>query len=98
MKPAETLRAGRAYCPIAPTKDHTMLRTLFSVGLMAMVGMFLMKFAFGIFGGFIALMLWLFWIAIKILIVGAIVYFVIRIISPSTARRMTDSFDGPPAT
>ena len=48
-----------------------MLRTLFSVGLMAMVGMFLMKFAFGLFGGFIALMLWLFWIGIKILMVGA---------------------------
>jgi uncharacterized BrkB/YihY/UPF0761 family membrane protein len=71
-----------------------MLRTLFSVGLMAMVGMFLMKFVFGLFGGFIALMLWLFWIAIKILIVGAIVYFVIRVISPSTARRMADSVNG----
>ena len=75
-----------------------MLRTLFSVGLMAMVGMFLMKFAFGIFGGFIALMLWLFWIAIKILIVGCIVYFVIKLISPDTARKMTDSFSGPSAS
>ena len=72
-----------------------MLRTLFSVGLMSMVGLFLMKFAFGLFGGFVALMLWLFWIAIKILIVGAIVYFVIRLFSPSTAQRMTDSFSGP---
>ena len=71
-----------------------MLRTLFSVGLMAMVGLFLMKFAFGLFGGFIALMLWLFWIAIKILIVGALVYLVIRIVSPSTAKRMTDSVSG----
>ena len=75
-----------------------MMRTLFSVGLMSMVGLFLMKFVFGIFGGFIALMLWLFWIAIKILIVGALVYFVVRIISPSTARRMTDSFSGPSAS
>ena len=75
-----------------------MMRTLFSVGLMSMVGLFLMKFVFGIFGGFIALMLWLFWIAIKILIVGAFVYFVVRIISPSTARRMTDSFSGPSAS
>ena len=75
-----------------------MMRTLFSVGLMAMVGMFLMKFVFGLFGGFLALMVWLLWIAIRILIVGAIVYFVIRLISPSTARRMTDSFSGPPAS
>lgn len=72
-----------------------MLRTLFSVGLMAMVGLFLMKFFFGLFGGFVALMFFLLGIALKILIVGAIVYFVIRLISPSTARRMTDSFSGP---
>ena len=74
-----------------------MLRTLFSVGLMAMVGMFLMKFVFGLFGGFIALMLWLLWIALRILIVGAIVYFVIKLISPDTAWKMTDSFSGPSA-
>jgi len=72
-----------------------MLRTLFSVGLMAMVGMFLMKFAFGLFGGFIGLMIWLAFLALKILLVGAIVYFVIRLISPSTAQRMTDSLTGP---
>jgi hypothetical protein len=72
-----------------------MLRTLFSIGMMAMVGLFLMKFAFGLFGGFFAILLWLFFIALKILIVGAIVYFVIRLVSPGTARRMTDSFSGP---
>lgn len=71
-----------------------MLRTLFSVGLMTMVGVFLLKFVFGLFGGFVVLMLWLLGIALKILIVGAIIYFVVRIISPSTARRMTDSFSG----
>ena len=67
-----------------------MLRTLFSVGLMAMVGLFLMKVVFGLFAGFVALMLWLLVIAVKILVVGALVYFVVRIVSPSTARRMTD--------
>ncbi len=69
-----------------------MLRTLFSVGLMAMVGVFLMKFVFGLFGGFVVLMLWLLGLALKILIIGACVYFVIRLLSPSTAKRMTDSF------
>ena len=43
-----------------------MLRTLFSVGLMAMVGLFLMKVVFGLFAGFVALMLWLLVIAVKI--------------------------------
>jgi hypothetical protein len=75
-----------------------MLRTLFSVGLMAMAGVFLLKFVFGLFGGFVVLMLWLLGLALKILLIGACIYFVIRIISPSTARRMTDSFTGPPAS
>lgn len=72
-----------------------MFRTLFSVGLMAMAGLFLMKVFFGLFGGFVALMFFLLGWALKILIIGAVVYFVIRIVSPGTARRMTDSFSGP---
>ncbi|MEA3246328.1 MAG: hypothetical protein U9Q74_09255 [Gemmatimonadota bacterium] len=75
-----------------------MLRTLFKVGLMAMVGVFLLKFAFGLFGAFVGLMIWLLWLALKILLVGAVVYFIIRIVSPSTARRMTDAFNGPSAS
>jgi uncharacterized BrkB/YihY/UPF0761 family membrane protein len=71
-----------------------MLRTLFSVGLMTMVGIFLLKFAFGLFGGLVALLIWLAVLALKILLVGAAIYFIIRLISPSTARRMTDSFSG----
>ena len=68
-----------------------MLRTLFSVGLMAMVGIVAMKLVFGLFGGFIALMLTLLFLALKILIIGACVYFVIRLISPSTAKKINDS-------
>ena len=71
-----------------------MLRTLFSVGLMTMVGIFLLKFAFGLFGGLVALLVWLAFLALKILLVGAVIYFIIRLISPSTARRMTDSVSG----
>jgi hypothetical protein len=80
---------------LAPTEDHPMLRTLFSVGMMAMVGLFLMKFVFGIFGGLVALVVVLAWWAIKILLIGACIYFVIRLLSPSTAQRMTDSFSKP---
>ena len=72
-----------------------MLKTLFSVGLMTMVGMFLLKFAFGLFGGLVGIFIWLAWIALKILLIGAAIYFVIRLISPSTARRMTDSVNTP---
>ncbi|GDX86327.1 hypothetical protein LBMAG44_02400 [Gemmatimonadota bacterium] len=75
-----------------------MLRTLFLVGLMAMGGVFLLQVAFGLFGWFVALMLWLLGLALEIPIVGACVYFVIRIVSPSTAKRITDSFSGSPGS
>lgn len=75
-----------------------MLKTLFSVGLMTMVGVFLLKFAFGLFAGLLGIFVWLLFLALKILLVGAVIYFIIRLISPSTARRMTDSFNGPSAS
>jgi uncharacterized BrkB/YihY/UPF0761 family membrane protein len=73
-----------------------MLKTLFSVGLMTMVGVFVLKFAFGLFGVALGIFMWLFWLALKILIVGAVIYFLIRLISPNTARRMTDSVNSTP--
>ena len=72
-----------------------MLKTLFSVGIMTMVGMFLLKFAFGLFGGVIGIFVWLAWLALKILLIGAVIYFLVRLISPNTARRMTDSVNTP---
>ncbi len=71
-----------------------MLKTLFSIGLATMAGVVLLKFVFGLFGGFVMLMFWLLGIALKILLVGAAIYFIVRIISPDTARKMTDSFSG----
>ena len=67
-----------------------MLRTVFSIGLVAIVGLFVLKLAFGIFGAFFALLLMLLWWAVKIAIIGALIYLVIRIVSPDTARRMKE--------
>jgi uncharacterized BrkB/YihY/UPF0761 family membrane protein len=71
-----------------------MFRTIFSVGVLAILGLFALKFFFGIFGWLVALLLWLFFIALKIAIVGAIIYFIIRIVSPDTARRLREKFNG----
>jgi uncharacterized BrkB/YihY/UPF0761 family membrane protein len=70
-----------------------MLRTIFSVGILAILGLFALKFVFGIFGWLVALLLWLFFLALKIAIVGAIIYFIIRIVSPETARRLREKFN-----
>lgn len=71
-----------------------MLRTIFSVGVLAILGLIALKFVFGIFGWLVGLMLWLFFLALKIAIVGALIYLVIRIVSPDTARRLREKFNG----
>ena len=75
-----------------------MLRTLFSVGLMAIVGLFVLKFAFGILGGVLAIFIALAFLAVKILLVGAVGYIVLRIVAPGTARRLRDRFSGAPTS
>lgn len=75
-----------------------MLRTLFSVGLMAILGLIVLKFAFGILGGVLAIFIGLAFLAVKILLVGAVAYVVLRIVAPSTARRLRARFSGTPTT
>ncbi|MEI6813478.1 MAG: hypothetical protein WCL36_04780 [bacterium] len=69
-----------------------MLRTLFTVGIMAVVGLFVLQLAFGLFGVVLGLFFSIVGIALRLLVVGAIVYFVIRIVSPSTARELRERF------
>lgn len=71
-----------------------MLRTLFTVGVMALLGLFALKFLFGvaIFG--LGLFFVLAAVAIKILLIGGCVYLVIRVVSPGTAKQLRDKFSG----
>ena len=72
--------------------EDPMLRTIFGIGILALVGLFLLKVFFGLFG-FLFAMLWvLLWWAIRIAIVGAIVYFVLRLFMPETARKIEEQF------
>lgn len=71
-----------------------MFRTIFSVGILAILGLFALKFVFGIFGWLVALLLWLFFVALKIALVGAVIYLIIRVVSPETARRLREKFNG----
>jgi hypothetical protein len=71
-----------------------MLRTIFTIGLFALLGLFALKLVFGIMGPLFALFLWLLVMAIKVAIVGALIYLVIRLASPDTARRMRERWSG----
>jgi len=61
-----------------------MLRTIFAVGLMAILGLIALKFIFGIFGFLFAVLFVLLVLAIKIAVIGFLVYLVIRVLSPET--------------
>ncbi len=71
-----------------------MLRTIFMIGLFALAGMFVLRLFFGVFGGLLGLLVFLFFLAINIAIVGLIIYLVIRLFSPETARRMRERWSG----
>jgi hypothetical protein len=71
-----------------------MLRTIFMIGLFALAGLFVLKLAFGLFGVLFAVLLGLLFLALKIAIVGVVVYLLIRIFSPSTARKLRERWSG----
>jgi hypothetical protein len=91
MKPArEGARSGDS----TVMETHNMFRTIFAIGIMALLGLFALKFIFGVFGGLIALLFILLRLAIKVAIIGLLVYLVIRIVSPDTARNLRDRWSG----
>jgi hypothetical protein len=71
-----------------------MLRTIFTIGLFALLGLFALKLVFGIMGPLFGLFLWLLVMAVKVAIIGALIYLVIRLASPDTARRMRERWSG----
>lgn len=71
-----------------------MLRTILSIGLFAVLGLVALKFVFGIFGALLGIFIWLFFLALKIALVGLVIYFIIRIVSPDTARRLRERWSG----
>jgi hypothetical protein len=75
-----------------------MFRTIFMIGLFAIAGLFVLKLAFGLFGVLFAILLGLLGLAIKIAIVGVIVYLLIRIFSPATARKLRERWSGTAAS
>ena len=71
-----------------------MLRAIFMIGLFAMLGLFAVGMVFKLFGGIVGLTFWLVALALKVVIVGGLLYFGIRVLSPSTAARIRDKFAG----
>ncbi|MBX3133854.1 MAG: hypothetical protein KF689_10775 [Gemmatimonadaceae bacterium] len=71
-----------------------MLRTIFTIGILALVGLFALKLFFGILGGLFSILFGLIALAIPVLILGCIIYVVLLIFAPETARGMKEKFGG----
>ncbi len=71
-----------------------MLRTIFMIGLLAFVGLFALKLVFGILSGLFGLFFGLLALAIPVAILGALIYVVLLIFAPDTARGMKEKFGG----
>lgn len=69
-----------------------MLRTLLGVGLIAMAGIFALKIVFGLLGPLVALLIWLIGLALKLSLAGLVLYFILRVVSPTNADKLRDTF------
>ncbi len=72
-----------------------MLRTIFMIGLFALIGLLALKLVFNILGPLFAILLWALFLAVKIAFVGFVIYMIVRLVSPDTARRWKEKFSGP---
>ena len=70
------------------------MRTFATVAVVALVGWIAFKIVFGVAGGIVGILLSLAWLLLKILLVVGIVYWVLSVFSPETARKMKDAFKG----
>jgi hypothetical protein len=71
-----------------------MLKTIFTIGFLALLGLFALKLVFGILGGLFNIFFALLGLAIPVLIIGAIIYVALLVFAPETARGMKEKFGG----
>ena len=71
-----------------------MLRTIFMIGLIAFAGLFVLKLFFGILGGVFGILFLLLRLAIPIAIMGGLIYLVLRVFAPDTAKDLRGKFGG----
>jgi hypothetical protein len=71
-----------------------MLRTIITIGVMALVGLVALKVIFGLMGPLVLLLMVVLGLAIKVALVGGALYLVVRVASPDTARRLRAKFTG----
>lgn len=69
-----------------------MLRAILMLGFLVVLGMFAAGLVFNVLGGLVGLVIWAAVLAVKLLVVGGILYLGVRVLSPNTAQRLKDTW------
>jgi hypothetical protein len=72
------------------------MRTIVGLAIIGIVAYVAFQLTLGVAGGLIGLLLSLAWLAVKIVLVAGLIYWLISVFSPETAKKMRDSFRGGP--
>jgi hypothetical protein len=70
------------------------MRTAGTIAVVALAAWIAFKLVFGVAGGIIGLLLALAWFALKLLLLLGVGYFILKIVSPETARRVRECIAG----
>lgn len=70
------------------------MRAFATIAVVVLVSWIAIKVVFGFAGGILGLLLGLCWFALKVLLVAGIVYWLLSVFSPETAKKIRDSFKG----
>ena len=71
-----------------------MFRTVATLALIGLVALVAIRIVAGVAGGILGLILGVAWLLFKLLIVAGVVYFVLTIVAPDTARKVRERISG----
>lgn len=73
-----------------------MFRTVAALAVIAVLTLVAIRIVAGVAGGILGLAIGVAWLALKVMIVAGIVYFVLTLVAPETARKVRDRFSRGP--
>ncbi len=70
------------------------MKTVAFLAVVAILGYVAIKIVFGVAGGVVGLLFSLAWFVLKVALVVGLVYWLLTVFSPETAKKMRDAFRG----
>jgi uncharacterized membrane protein len=71
-----------------------MIRTVAAVAVLGLIAWIALKLVLGVAGGLLGLLITLFWFVLKVALVVGLIYWLLTVFSPETARKMREALRG----